>query len=143
MVLTKSKRWRCACRSETPYPFLDFKSFVAEESTPPELESRVALTVRSPFVSVYEAGEGEAGLEDPVRQAFSNLVNQLHDEEFDEASFELESYARGVYQELLSSRYTQHEAERLVSQRFSQLNAIPTTWWMRSRASSPPARTSG
>jgi hypothetical protein len=104
-------------------PFLDFKSFVAEESTPPELESRVDLTVRSPFVSVYEAGEGEAGLEDPVRQAFSNLVNELHDEEFDEASFELESYARGVYQELLSSGYTQHEAERLVSQRFSQLTA--------------------
>jgi hypothetical protein len=104
-------------------PFLDFKSFVAEQSAPQDLESRVDLAVRSPFVSVYETVEGEAALDDPVREAFSNLVNELHDEEFDEAFFELENFARGMYQDLLSSRYTQHEAERLVSQRFSQLAA--------------------
>jgi len=102
-------------------PFLDSKSFITEESEAQEPELRSTLPVRSPFISVYEMAEGESAVDDPVREAYSTLVNELYDEEFDEALFELATDARNLHQDHLASGYSSNEADRLVTQRFSQL----------------------
>jgi hypothetical protein len=102
-------------------PFLDFKSFTAEESEAQEPEIRVKLPVQSPFISVYESADGASAIDDPVREAYSALVNELHDEEFDEALFELLTSARNMHQDHLASGYSSNEAERIVTQHFSQL----------------------
>ena len=102
-------------------PFLDFKSFIAEEAEAQEPEIRQTPTVRSPFISVYELADGESAIDDPVREAYSTIVNDLYDEEFDEALFELLTDARNMHQDQLASGYSSSEAERIVTQHFSQL----------------------
>lgn len=102
-------------------PFLDFKSFITEEAEAQEPEFRSTLAVRSPFISVYELADGESAVDDPVREAYSTLVNELYDEEFDEALFELATDARNMHQDHLGSGYSSNEADRLVTQHFSQL----------------------
>jgi hypothetical protein len=102
-------------------PFLDFKSFITEEAEAEEPELRSTPAARSPFVSVYESEDGERAFDDPVREAYSTFVNELHDEEFDEALFELLTDARNMHQDHLASGYSRSEADRLVTQRFSQL----------------------
>ena len=102
-------------------PFLDSKSFIGEESEAQEPEIQTTLAVRSPFVSVYELADGESAIDDPVREAYSTIVNDLYDEEFDEALFELLTDARNMHQDHLASGYSSGEAERIVTQHFSQL----------------------
>ena len=102
-------------------PFLDFKSFIGEESEAQEPEIQTTLAVRSPFISVYELEDGESAIDDPVREAYSTIVNDLYDEEFDEALFELLTDARNMHQDHLASGYSSGEAERIVTQHFSQL----------------------
>jgi hypothetical protein len=101
-------------------PFLDAKSFLTEAEAP-EPEFRSPSVARSPFLSVYELAEGESAVEDPMREAYATLVNELYDEEFDEALFELLTDARSLHQDHLASGHSPSEAERLVTQRFSQL----------------------
>ncbi len=72
-------------------------------------------------MSVYELEDGESALDGPVREAYSTLVNDLYDEEFDEALFELLTDARSLHQDHLASGRSPSEADRLVTQRFSQL----------------------
>jgi hypothetical protein len=102
-------------------PFLDFKSFVADEADAQDSEMQSNHAIRSPFLSAYESADGESAVDDPVREAYAELVSELYDEEFDEALLELETGARNMHQDLLTSRYSAAEAERLVSQNFSQL----------------------
>jgi len=105
----------------TNAPFLDFKSFIAEESEAKEPEIRTTLAARSPFISVYELADGESAIDDPVREAYSTIVNDLYDEEFDEALFELLTDARNMHQDHLASGYPSGEADRIITQHFSQL----------------------
>jgi hypothetical protein len=100
-------------------PFLDFKSFIAEEAE--AQEPAKPPTISSPFVSVYELADGESAFDDPVREAYSTLVNELYDEEFDEALFELLTDARNMHQDHLASGHPSSEADRIVTQHFSQL----------------------
>src|SRR5688500_13875595 len=102
-------------------PFLDFQSFVAEQGEVIVKPEHVGAA-RSPFVSVYEFAEGEGSADDPTREAYSEIVNELYDEEFDEALFELMTEARALHQEHLQSGATHADAERLLTQHFSQLN---------------------
>ena len=102
-------------------PFLNYTSFIGEELEAQETEPRTTLAVRSPFVSVYELAEGESAVDDPLREAYSTLVDELYDEEFDEALFELLTDARNMHQDHLASGYSASEADRLVTQRFAQL----------------------
>jgi hypothetical protein len=100
---------------------LDFNSFSigeAEEAGPPV---RSAALERSPFLSVYELNEGEAAQNDPMREAYASLMNELHDEEFDEALLELECRARAMHDEQLALGKPRDDADRLVAQHFSQL----------------------
>ena len=58
----------------------------------------------SPFLSVYEQVEGEAPFEDPVREAYVTVVQELYDEEFDESLFELLTDARNLHSDHLAVR---------------------------------------
>jgi hypothetical protein len=102
-------------------PFLDFKSFITEEAETQEPEIRATLADRSPFISVYELADGESAIDDPIREAYSTIVNDLYDEEFDEALFELLTDARNMHQDHLASGYSSSEADRIITQHFSQL----------------------
>ena len=102
-------------------PFLDLKSFTAQELQAPEPEVVTSPTLRSPFLSIYELPEGESAIEDPLREAYSTVAGELYDEEFDEALFELLTDARNLHQDQLASGHSASEAEGLVSRHFSQL----------------------
>ena len=102
-------------------PFLDVSNFTAEET--PALPMRSAAPSRSPFLSVYEL-EGEtaaARYDDPAREAYAALVDELHDEEFDEALYELQSHARALHDEQLCMGSPRSTADRLLTQHFAQL----------------------
>lgn len=102
-------------------PFLDFQSFAVAEAEAVEPEVRSLPASRSPFISVYELVEGESTYDDPVREAYAEIVNELHDEEFDEALFELQAHARALHDDHLSSGASRDEADRALTQHFSQL----------------------
>ena len=103
-------------------PFLDTTSFsVSAAVEPPAATGRLGASARSPFLSVYESGEGETVVADPVREAFATLVNELHDEAFEEALHTLQSRARALHDEQLAAGRPRAEADRLVTQHFSQL----------------------
>jgi hypothetical protein len=103
-------------------PFLDFASFSAEEAPPPT-PMRMPASTRSPFLSVYELDgqAAEAPQDSPQREAFATLVDELHDEEFDEALHELESHARGLHDQQLAAGATRTDADRVLTQHFAQL----------------------
>ena len=62
-----------------PAPFLAFDSF----RPPAESETSVGYGIseraatRSPFVSVYEAGDDETAYDDPMREAYAGLIDEL------------------------------------------------------------------
>src|SRR5437899_9753786 len=93
-------------------PFLDFNSFNVEGAQEPRPPFRAVALDRSPFLSVYELNEGEVFQNDPVREAYASLMNELHDEEFDEALFELECRARAMHDAQLAMGKTRDEADR-------------------------------
>ena len=99
-------------------PFVDSNSFITEEAQTESPEIRTALTARTPFVSVYESADGENALDDPVREAYSSLVDELYDEEFDEALFELLTDVRNMHQDQLASGSPSGEADHIVTQHF-------------------------
>ncbi|HEX6086010.1 MAG TPA: hypothetical protein VF266_15865 [Thermoanaerobaculia bacterium] len=100
-------------------PFLEMPSFVSEEiesfaaETPPR-------TIGSPFISVYEL-DGQSEYTDPERETYASFVQDLYDEEFDEALYELMIGARGLHEEQLVSSGAGADGERLLRQHFSQL----------------------
>jgi hypothetical protein len=101
-------------------PFLDVQTFAQSEAeTPPPV--RPATPAWSPFLSVYESDQGENLAEEPIREAYSTLVNNLYDEEFEESLFELLTSARGLHEDHLASGHSLADADRLVAQHFSQL----------------------
>lgn len=102
-------------------PFLDFSSFSVEEAQEPSPLVRSATPARSPFLSVYELADGEVLQNDPVREAYASLMGELHDEEFDEALYELQCRGRAMHDEQLAMGKPRAEADRLVAQHFSQL----------------------
>jgi hypothetical protein len=104
-------------------PFLDFQSFAVEEAESPPPDLRSAPAMRSPFLSVYELDgrEDESIFDDPVRAAYATLVNELHEEEFDEALFEVRAHARAMHDAQLAMGAARADADRLVTQHFSQL----------------------
>jgi hypothetical protein len=106
-------------------PFLDLQSFTTGELAPsPPPMPAVVPSRRSPFLSVYELDgrpDGESTPDSPLREAYAAFVDHLHDEEFDEALYELQSHARALHDEHMALGSSRAEADRLVGQRFSQL----------------------
>ena len=98
-------------------PFLEMRSFLREESEVLPSETPAAA---SPFISVYEL-EGQTEFLNPEQEAYSTLVQELYDQEFDEALFELITDARGLHEERMVSSAAGEEGDRLLNQHFTQL----------------------
>jgi hypothetical protein len=111
---------------ESPFPTTTM-NFVGEESEASEgqaLYSNLAQR-ESPFRSVYEL-ENEAGSIDPEAEEAMEFLNQLYDEEFDEAVFELVSEANELYQDRFESEFgdplaQKMQAARMIEQHFAPL----------------------
>jgi len=107
-------------------PFLDVSSFVMEEASRDVLERETSVPPSSPFLAIYEF-EGE-GRVDPQTEAYFEFLNELYDEQFNEAISNLVDEAAGLYQsnfanEQLEPRTAGYQAERLISQHFAPLVA--------------------
>src|SRR5262245_25887662 len=85
------------------------------------MEMLLPTGVQSPFVSVYELANGERSYDEPAREAYAKLVDGLHDDEFEEALFEASTDLRALHQTHRATGYSTAEADRLVTQHFSQL----------------------
>jgi hypothetical protein len=102
--------------SETYTPFLEAESFVQGADVPAP-----TAPAWSPFVSAYESPDWESEADEPLREAYSTVVNALYDEEFDESLFELLTSAQGLHGNRLAAGLSREEADRVVAQHFSQL----------------------
>jgi hypothetical protein len=110
-------------------PFLDVTSFPAQESETVTEETQLSVLHQSdsPFSSVYELEDGE-GRVDPESEEFIQFLNELHDEEFDEAVFELINEASALYEDRFLHDYRgpaiqTMEAERLLEEHFVPLES--------------------
>jgi hypothetical protein len=106
-------------------PFLDVRSFIAEEAGPSPDVLEAAVSSVSHFLSLYEADEG-GGVINPEAEEFTAFLNELYDQEFDEAMFELVSEAAALHESRFG--YEQEngwangsEAQRLLAQHFAPL----------------------
>ncbi len=99
-------------------PFLEMRSFGREETEAFVSESP-APARGSPFVSVYEL-EGYTE-RNPEQEAYAALTQDLYDEEFDEALFELLVEARGLHEEQLVASPQGIDSERVLNQHMQQL----------------------
>jgi hypothetical protein len=102
--------------SETFTPFVEAESFVQDADQPPP-----TAPAWSPFVSAYEAPDHESEVDEPLREAYTTVVNALYDEEFDESLYELLTSAQGLHENRLASGLSREESDRVVAQHFSQL----------------------
>lgn len=104
-------------------PFLDIRSFVAEETNGRAIETLVPS--RSPFLSLYESEAGR-GAVDPEAEEYLTFLNELYDEEFDDALANLVDEAAAIYEthfpyEQEDPQGVGYQAERLLNQHFAPL----------------------
>ena len=103
-------------------PFLEVRSFLAEEVERAYEQTSTGPSSK-PFLSVYELdGFSETG--DPNNEAYVTFLNEMYDEEFDEALFELMTEASTIYGEkfLLETEHgSGGNATRTVEQHFAPL----------------------
>jgi hypothetical protein len=112
---------------ESPFPTTTTMNLVGEESEMVEGQtpySNVAQ-LNSPFRSIYELASDE-GTIDPEAEEVMEFLNELYDEEFDEAVFELVSEADEFYQDRFESEYgdplaPKMQAMRMLEQHFAPL----------------------
>ncbi len=110
-------------------PFLEVSSFVMEEVSQEILETSAPPS--SPFLSIYESEEA-GGVIDLETEEHVQFLNELYDEEFDEALYGLASEAAALYEarfmhEHGDPRIVGYEAERLLDQHFAPLVAEAET----------------
>jgi hypothetical protein len=110
-------------------PFLEVSSFVMEEVSQEILETSAPPS--SPFLSIYESEEA-GGVIDSETEEHVQFLNELYDEEFDEALYGLASEAAALYEarfmhEHGDPRIVGYEAERLLDQHFAPLVAEAET----------------
>jgi len=106
-------------------PFLEVRSFVTEEINQDALETTAPPS--TPFLSLYESEEGGAWV-DPETEEHVAFLNELYDEEFDEALCALVDEAAAIYEaqfpyEQEDPRTVWYQAERLLTQHFAPLVA--------------------
>ncbi len=107
-------------------PFPDVLHLVHEESAfagEPTV-SAPAQQLQSPFRSVYELA-GEEGTLDPEAEEFTAFLNELYDEEFDEAIYEFVSEADDIYHERFESEYGDRLAQKLQAARLLERHFTP------------------
>lgn len=106
-------------------PFLDVSSFVMEEVSRDTLWTSGPPS--SPFLSLYESEEA-GGLINPETEEYAAFLNELYNEEFDEALFGLVNEATAIYEtrfmhEQGDPQPIGYQAERLLNQHFAPLVA--------------------
>lgn len=106
-------------------PFLDVRSFIAEEVSQASVETLAPSA--SPFLALYESEEA-GGLIDPETEEYVVFLNELYDEEFHEALTGLVNEATAIYEtqfqaELEDPQTIGYQAERLLAQHFAPLAA--------------------
>jgi hypothetical protein len=104
-------------------PFLDIKSFVVDELSQETIETSTPSI--TPFLPIYEALDGENFI-DPETEEYTVFLNELYDEEMDDALSNLVYEATAVYEthfshEQETSQRNGYEAERLLEQHFAPL----------------------
>ena len=77
-------------------PFLDVKSFAEEEAPTRAEESPTRAQPGSPFLAVYEFEE--EGRVDPQTEEYVSFLNELYDEQFNEAVSNLVDEAAAIYE---------------------------------------------
>src|SRR5215216_7695725 len=103
-------------------PFLDVKSFVAEEVQADVRETLVPTS--SPFLSLFESED--AGVVHPEAAQYVTFLNQIYDQEFEEALASLVDEATAMFEAQFPSeredpRATGYQAERMLTQHFAPL----------------------
>src|SRR5215472_5277750 len=110
-------------------PFLDVRSFTDEELPDRAGESPTRAQASSPFLAVYEL---EASGPDPQTEAYVSFLNELYDDQFNQALSKLVDEAAAIYEsnftdEQQDPHTTGLEAERLLDQHFAPLVAEAET----------------
>jgi hypothetical protein len=104
-------------------PFLEARSFFSEEAPAGQDVFEVARSAPSPFLSIYEA-EGGGPATDPLAKEYVVFLNELYDQEFDEALFELAGEAAELYEAQPPPDYGQpvgYHVEQMLQQHFAPL----------------------
>ncbi|MEV7346288.1 hypothetical protein [Streptomyces sp. NPDC093544] len=100
-------------------PFLDVESFAARlpEQSAPEVETR-----GSPFLSVYEVGVSGMPSE-PAADSYLTFLQELYDEEIDQALFELAEEAAAAYGQVAAQPMGDDPqfAQRVLDQHFAPM----------------------
>ncbi len=104
-------------------PFLNISSFAVEEVTQEIFETSTPPS--TPFLSIYESEE-TGGVIDPETEEYIQFLNELYDEEFNEALYGLVSEAASLYEVRFTHengdlRIIGYEAERFLNQHFAPL----------------------
>jgi len=106
-------------------PFLSSESFSSEEGPGFQESLEMLSQPISPFLSLYEA-EGGGIPSHPEAEEFLEFINELQDEEMDEALFELASEATELYENQLMQEFEgtgimSAEAEQVLERHFDPL----------------------
>ncbi len=106
-------------------PFLDVLSFPRQQSEALEEESNtLSPASSSPFTSLYQAEEGKEAI-DPESEEFIQFLGELHDDEFNDAVFELVNEASVLYESGFENQYQgvsqTVEAEHFLQEHFTPL----------------------
>lgn len=104
-------------------PFLDLSSFATEKVSQEIFETSTPPS--TPFLSLYESQEAGSVI-DPETEEYVQFLNELYDEEFDEALYGLVSEAAALYEVRFTYEHGDpgivgYEAERFLNQHFAPL----------------------
>lgn len=105
-------------------PFLNVSSFVSEEEPVAHEVFETSSPPISPFLRIYEEEDG--GQSSAENEEYAAFLNNLYDEELDEALFELAGEARDLYETQIMNEVEgfgtdSRGAERLLEQHFAPL----------------------
>src|SRR5690349_14558064 len=78
-------------------PFVDVQSFATEEGGRDVPDRETSAPSNSPFLSLYEVEEGGTFV-NPETEEYATFLNELYDEEFNEALCTLVDEAASVYE---------------------------------------------
>ncbi len=89
-----------------------------------EFQAPALYELETPFASVYEFS-GEEGAPGVQAEEFVELVDQLHDEEFDEALLELVHEASALYEDRFESEFGEPPAREFAAEEFLRTHFRP------------------
>lgn len=98
--------------------FVNADSFILEAETAPV--SQLLPSLRTPFVSVYETDDALTTSQ-PLREAYAELVERLHDDEFDEALAAVHAEGRAFHDAQLAAGLSRELADQRLRRHFEPL----------------------